>query len=633
MRTRTKNNYRIASLLTEYHFDSNKQVKGPRLVLGYFGYFLIVIGFLVLLPLIMLPFYPEESHEYYAFLIPGGSALLIGFLLFLLIFRRPQGKLSSIEDLVLVIGVWILVILFSAIPFLFYGYNFTQALFEATSGYTSAGLTIMNWSKEIKNLSDGTSDVYSHMLFFHRALTELVGGIGLVLVVSSAISERSGLNLYLLEGHNDKLLPNLVKSARLIFSLYLGYIIIGSLLYILVGVTPFDAICHSMTAVATGGFSTKANNINTLVQEVSLNGEWRGIMVEIITEILMLLGGTNFVIHYSLLRGKFKVLRHFEYLVFFVCLLVIWPFMIAGFTQYFNGNILAGLRYGTFEMISGMSTAGFQAVDSYQAHTYVDSIYSASSSGIYGFTNINTSMSSVDLAVGYATGSIIKFPTYLLFLLGLMMMAGMQNGSTTGAIKQNRIALLFMDIHYRIHQAVGKQEQYRVKTIYKFGVKTKVTQEDITEAETFIGIYAATVLLGTCLISAITYGCGLTRGDGTTDAFTFSDVFFEFSSAVGTVGLGCGITSYSNSLTIGGAAILYIEMIGMLLGRLEIFVYFYLFGKIYRYLKHKKHIYKIDKEKKNEETLDKEKWIEENIIKTTHSTQFDFKESHDDDET
>lgn len=613
----------------EYRQDRTKLIKGPMLVFGYFGYFLIVIGILVLLPLVMLIFYPKEADQYPAFLIPGSIALVLGVLLFALIFRRPQGKLSSIEDLFLVIGVWILVIIFSAIPYFFFGYDFTQAMFESTSGYTSAGLTIMNWSKEIVDLGDGTTSVASHLLFFHRALTELVGGIGLVLVVSSAISEQSGLNLYLLEGHNDKLLPNLVKSARLIFSLYLGIVAIGTALYIAVGVSPFDAMCHSMTAVATGGFSTKMNNINSLVQEVSLHGEWRGILVEVITEVLMVLGGTNFVIHYSLLRGKIKAFRHFEYLVFFAILLVVWPFMIVGFTQYFNGNVAAGFRYGTFEMISGLSTAGFQAVDSYQAHALVTSVYSSSTSGIYGFSPIASGMDSLTAATGYANGSIIKFPTYLLFLLGLMMMVGMQNGSTTGAIKQNRIALLFMDIAWRIKAACGRQEQFRVHTIYKFGVKTRVTREEVTEAETFIGIYAAVVLFGTCLLSAITYACGLKRGDGTLDGFTFIDCFFEFSSAVGTVGLGCGITSYVNSLTAAGSAILWIEMIGMLLGRLEIFVFFYLFGRIFNRIKNRRFIYNPDKEMPKEKEEKRMTWKDADIMNTGNATQFDFKDDHE----
>lgn len=568
-------------------------IRGPKLVLGYFGIFLFVIGLLVLLPLIMLIFYPEERDMSPAFLVPGLIALLTGVGLSLLIFRRKQGRLTDIEDFVLVIGVWLLAIIFSAIPFFFYGYNFTQAFFESTSGYTSAGLTVMDWSKEVVTLEDGTTEVASHMLFFHRALTEFVGGIGLVLIVSSAISERSGLNLYLLEGHNDSLLPNLVKSARLIFSLYIGYIVLGSVLYIAVGVKPFDAVCHAMTAVATGGFSTKANNINSLAAEVSMNGEWRGIAVECITELLMILGGTNFVIHYSLLRGKFKVLRHFEYVVFFFILLFVWPFMIVGMTQYYGGNIAAGFRYGTFEMLSGLSTAGFQAVDSYQAHTI-------SSTGVYGFTSLASTITPTQAAVGYADGTIIRFPTYLLFLLGLMMSVGMQNGSTTGGIKQNRIALLFMDIHYRLRKAIGKPEEYHVYTTYKFGNKVRVEQSEISEAETFIGVYMAVVLLGTTLMSCITYGMNIPRGDGTGTAFTWMDCWFEFTSCVGTVGLGCGITSYANSLAYPG--LMWIEMIGMMLGRLEIFIYFILGGKIMRYLRNQKHIYHMDAKPKEDTT-------------------------------
>ena len=596
MAQKRHNPIRTTSNSLAFQLQPDKEVKGPRLVFGYFGIFLIGISFLVLLPLIMLIFYPGEAGNTLAFLIPGLIAASLGVGLVSLIFKRPKGKLTSLEDLILVIGVWILVIIFSAIPYFFYGYTFTQAFFESTSGYTSAGLTVMDWSREITSGSvEGTTDVVNHMLFFHRAITELVGGIGLVLVVSSAISERSGLNLYLLEGHNDKLLPNLVKSARLIFGLYLGYIAVGTILYIFAGVTPFDALCHSITAVATGGFSTKSNNINTLVMEVSMNGEWRGVMVELITELLMLLGGTNFVIHYSLIRGRFNILKHFEYWVFFFIFLFVWPFMILGFTAYFNGNVLAGFRYGTFEMLSGLSTAGFQAVDSYQAHAVVGTNFAISGTGIFGFTNISN-LDSVSMAAGYASGSVIKFPTYLLFLLGLMMMVGMQNGSTTGAIKQNRVALLFMDISWRVKAAVGKPDSHHAPMVWKFGNKVRVDRNEVIEAETFIAMYVSIVLLGTTLVSAIASGIHLTRGDGTGDVFSWLDAFFEYSSAVGTVGLGCGITSYNNSISAGGQAILWIEMIGMLLGRLEIFVYFTLFGKIIHRIRSRKFIYNPEKE-------------------------------------
>lgn len=569
-------------IITGHDFitEEKEEVTGWRLVFGYFGIFLCVIGVLILMPLIMLIFYPEESSNFVAFLLPGLISFISGLLLSLFIFRKKQGRLTTIEDLILLIGVWILAILLSSIPYYFYGYNFHQAMFESTSGYTSAGLTIMDWGKEIKDLGNGTSDVYSHMLFFHRALTELVGGIGLVLVVSSAISERSGLNIYLLEGHNDKLLPNLAKSARLIFSIYLGYIIFGTILYCCVGVKPFDALTHAMTAVATGGFSTKANNVNTLVMEVSRNGEWRGVFVEIVSEFLMLAGGTNFVIHYSLFRGKFKVLRHFEFWAFVGVMILVWPFMVAGMTKYYNGNIAAGFRYGTFEMISGLSTCGFQAIDSYQAHAI-------GGSGIYGFSQISSTITPAEAATGYANGSLIQFPTYLLFLLGLVMIIGMQNGSTSGAVKMNRVSLCFMDIWWRIKKTIGIPEQKEVHMIYRYGHKTKVEKNEVTEAWTYLGIYVATLLIGATLMSAIIYGCNITKNDGLQTPYTWLDCFFEFSSCIGTVGLGCGITNV-NTLPL----LLWIEMIGMLLGRLEIFVYFTLVGKMIRRARNHKFLYR-----------------------------------------
>lgn len=549
----------------DFIIEKEDEVKGPLLLLGYFGIFLLVTGVLVLLPLIMLIFYPEERSEYKAFLIPGASAFGLGCLLSLIIFRRKQGKLTPVQDLALLVGVWLLVILFSAFPYMFYGYGFTQSFFESCSGYTSTGLTILNWAKESITLDNGTTDVASHMLFFHRTMTQLVGGIGLVLVVSSAISEQSGLNIYLLEGHNDRLLPNLAKSARLIFSLYLGYIVVGSILYICVGVTPFDAFCHSVTAVATGGFSTKSGSINMLVNEVSVNGEWRGIIVEVITEVLMLLGGTNIVIHYSLLRGKVKVLRHFEFFVTLAVFIFIWPFVVTGMTQYYGGNIGAGFRYGTFGVISTLSTGGFQSVDSFQGH-----IQTAD-----GFT-----------AVSGVNANAILFPTYVMALLAICMNIGMQNGSTTGAIKQNRVALFAMSIWIRMKTAVGIPEERRVYTVYRFGQKTRVEKEEFTEATTFIGTYVLILLLGTSVISAILYGTHTMKQVDSETYYTWTDAFFEFSGCLSSGGLTSGITNNSTSL-----GILWVEMIGMLFGRLEIFVYFTLLGKMISQFRHRKHIY------------------------------------------
>ena len=579
-----------------FQFEQPKQqpekklVTGTRLVLGYIGIFLITIGFFVLLPLIMLAFYPKEWKDYLSFLIPGGTSLGLGRILVLLIFKKPTGKRTSLQALGMLVGIWILAILASAVPYLFFGYTFNQALYESASGYATAGLTIIDFSKELYSLPNGTTDVYHHCLFFHRALTQFVGGIGLVLTAASAFSESSGLNLYQLEGHNDKLLPNLAKSARLIFSIYLAYRVFGRVLYISFGVKPFDALCHSITALATGGFSTKANSINSLSLEVSLNGQWRGIAIEIVTEVLRLLGATNFRIHYSLFKRKFKILRHFEFVVFFLILLLVWPFIIAGFSQYFGGNVAAGFRYGTFERISALAGAGFQSVDSYQAHAVRNSAFASSSSGFYGFTSLG-SLTPVMAIQGYTSGQRIRFPTDVIFLLTVLRRTGGQNGSTSGAIKQHRIGLALGDILFRIKASQRKNGEEEVQTIYKYGVKTRVTKEEVSEAWTYIASYTIVTLSGALLMALIAKQCNWARGDRTGDAFTFSDCLFDFASAIGGVGLSTGIINYSRSRTAPGIAVLYIEMVGRLLGRLELFVYVSLFGKRIRSLKNRKNSY------------------------------------------
>lgn len=571
-----------------------KLVTGPRLVLGYLGIFLITIGFFVLLPLIRLAFYPSEWKDYLSFLVPGGCSLLLGRCLILFIFKKKTGKRTSLQALGLLVGIWLLAIFVSAIPYLFYGYTFNQSLYESASGFATAGLTIMDFSKEVVTLKDGTSDVVHHALFFHRALTQFLGGIGLVLAAASAFSESSGLNLYQLEGHNDKLLPNLAKSARLIFSIYLAYRVLGVALYISFGVKPYDALCHSITALATGGFSTKANSINTLSLEVSLNGQWRGIAIEIVTEVLRLLGATNFRIHYSLFKRKFKVLRHFEYGVFFLILIFVWPFLIAGFSHYYGNNVAAGFRYGTFERISALAGAGFQAVDSYQAHALTSSAYGllpSTNLGFYGFTGLNSGLSPALAIQGYTSGEIIRIPTYVIFLLSRMRMTGGQNGSTSGAIKQHRVGLAIGDILFRIKSTGRKSDEEEVQTIYKYGVKTRVTKEEVSEAWTYIASYTAVTLFGSLLIAVIAKQCNWARGDRTGDTFTFSDCLFDFSSAIGGVGLSTGIINYSRSMTIPGVAVLYIERIGRLIGRLELFVYVSLFGKRIRQMKNRKNSY------------------------------------------
>lgn len=104
------------------------------------------------------------------------------------------------------------------------------------------------------------------------------------------------MRLYHAEGHSDRLLPNLVESARLIIGIYSGYILSGTLLYVFFGMNFLDAFNHAAAALSTGGFSTHPESI----------GYYQSLAIEIITIVLMLLGSTNFFVHLLRINGKFK---------------------------------------------------------------------------------------------------------------------------------------------------------------------------------------------------------------------------------------------------------------------------------------------------------------------------------------
>ena len=117
-----ESNKNIIQTIEMSKIKKDREVKGPVLVLGYLGMFLMLIGIIVLLPLLMLIFYhdSEELAQYYYFLIPGGVSLVVGAVLYSLIFRRPKGKLTTLEQLILVVAVWLLAIVVASVPFFFY---------------------------------------------------------------------------------------------------------------------------------------------------------------------------------------------------------------------------------------------------------------------------------------------------------------------------------------------------------------------------------------------------------------------------------------------------------------------------------------------------------------------------------
>ncbi|AMP20381.1 hypothetical protein AZF37_03640 [endosymbiont 'TC1' of Trimyema compressum] len=166
----------------------------------------------------------------------------------------------------------------------------------------------------------------------------------------SVLSTGMGIKLFTAEGNMERIMPNVGKSARMIMTIYAGYAIVGTILYVIAGIPMFEAINQSMAAVSTGGFSTLSDGI----------APYENNMVYVVTVALMFLGSLGFGTHILLLRGHFKRFFKLSEVRFFVLLIGIAIVLLTlfGLNQHYN-TIGEGLRISFFQAISVISSTGF----------------------------------------------------------------------------------------------------------------------------------------------------------------------------------------------------------------------------------------------------------------------------------
>ncbi|MGB9615504.1 MAG: TrkH family potassium uptake protein, partial [Fervidobacterium sp.] len=307
-----------------------------------FSMIMIQYAFISLVPLLFCFFYPNELRHINGFVITSIVALIL----------YVSGYLTKIEDLgtityrdgaVLTVFTWLVVALLSSIPHMLEGHlNFSQAIFESVSGLSTTGLTMY---------SDVTK--VSKLVLFWRSWTQYIGGAGFALLMLSMVIGPKGVGFYKAEGRVDNLVPNIRRSTQIIIQIYVAYTVAGTISLRIAGIGWFDALNHTMTALATGGFSTKNGSI----------GEFHNLAAEIIIMILMFLGATGFAIHYAFWKGNWRaVLRNGE------PWLMISSILVFGISTALNGvgkyfpNFLNALRYTTFQVISAISGTGFQTL-------------------------------------------------------------------------------------------------------------------------------------------------------------------------------------------------------------------------------------------------------------------------------
>ena len=456
-----------------------------------YGKLLFMMGFLFLIPLTVIIFVPEEKHFAAAFLLPAAISFVLGGIIGQI---RPAGN-GGWESLMEkgsrpVLFIWGYAFLIGAIPFVVaHQLGPIQALFESVSGWTTTGLTVSNVT------------IMPWIFLFYRSFMQYCGGLGFVIMITMVSHGKQSFSIYSAEGHAETFRPSLRDTARVITTLYVAWLAAGVVLYVICGMPAPDAVCHTMSALSTAGFSTRAESI----------AAYSGTLIRLITILLMLVGASNFAVILQLCKGRFRLAFRESEFKFMLGVTVVFSVLIAA-EHFFGGEGSVGscLVNALFAVVTTFTTTGYSLTD-----------YSV-------------------------------WPAASLGLLWVLMIIGGCSGSTAGGIKMYRAYLLgrslILYLRRNMEPASWEPASYYIHQQEMVTITGK-TKERLTG---FLTLYLATMVAGTILL-ALAAGCPL------------SEAFFEFTSALGTVGLSCGLTSPDLP-----AAALILEMIGMVLGRLEI---------------------------------------------------------------
>ena len=457
------------------------------------GQLMILIGILVFMPVCILIFYPQEMHYALSFVIPSVISIAGGWLTCVLFVEKESDSPRSAgqrKSMRIVLFTWLWGIAIGAFPFLISGQlNVIQSLFESVSGWTTTGLSVMDVS------------ITSKIFLFYRSFMQYCGGLGFIMMIIMLVNDRYSMDLFNAEGHPDKLMPNLGRTARMILLMYLCFLGAGTIAYAIAGMPVFDGICHAMCSLSTGGFSTKLNSI----------GEYNSFAIECVTVVLMLLGTTNFAVLLLAVKGKWKRVIQVSEVRFMFILLAI-SILLTGCSLLSIMPVQDAFRHAFFNTASALSTSG------------------------------------------YATMSYANWPSFARGMLILLMLVGGGLGSTAGGIKLTRVYLLIRMVCLNIRKKMQPGRCVESPSYYRAQGKTRIDDEVCLDTVGFIGCYLFIYICGTM---ALTLSCHC----------SLDEAMFEFASSLGTVGLSIGLTGPGT-----GSAVLLIEMAGMILGRLEIFI-------------------------------------------------------------
>ena len=310
------------------------------------GILLIVLGASMLAPYSIQVIYAENSHS---FISSSFVTIFIG-ILFVLANLEKEFKLNLRQTFLFSTLAWLMVAIFGSLPFLLSANEFTvsEAFFESMSGITTTGATI---------ISDLDNSPKSILLW--RAIMQWLGGIGIVVMAITILPllKVGGMQLFKMEGPDttEKILPRTIEVAAIIISTYVALTFLCGLFYWLFGMTIFDSICHAMTTIATGGFSTHNDSI----------GFFKNSNIEIIASLFIILGSIPFISYLKFSQGNRKIFFNDVQIKGLIYLLIISTAIMFVYLLFINfeSSLIDKIRISSFNVISILSGTGYVTDD------------------------------------------------------------------------------------------------------------------------------------------------------------------------------------------------------------------------------------------------------------------------------
>lgn len=434
-------------------YDNNNISGRKRTDLINFKLISFILGVLVIVEAGLLALcacvsllYDESDYIYFIYTMLINIALGV-----VMIFagRDNGGEITRRDGYYIVSVSWVLFSALGMLPFYLSGYipSVTDAFFETMSGFTTTGATILN---DIEALPHG--------LLFWRSLTQWIGGLGIVLFTIALIPLFSGSSqqLFLSEATgvtHSKIHPKAKVMARYLWLIYIGLTSILVVLLMLGGMNLFDAVCHSFTTTATGGFSTKQDSILF----------WNSPYIEYVISIFMVVSSINFSLFYMALKHRPDHLLKDEELHWFIKSVGIITLIITA-ALYFNDY---------YDLETSFRRALFQ-------------------------------VASIHTSCGFATDDYNLWPTFTWVLLIFAMLSGGCTGSTSGGIKSLRFHIIAQNIKNQFKQMLHPRAVLPVKVNDEL-----ITAQISAVVYTYFAIYLLCIFVGWTLLTIL--GVGFTE--------------------------------------------------------------------------------------------------------------------------